>query len=327
MSRYYLGVDLGGTKSHALIADECGRALGFGKAGSGNHETVGYEEMSRVLVEITNQALTGAGIERREIRAAGFGIAGYDWASELPAMQAAIDPLGLECPLELVNDALIGLAAGAEKGWGIAIVAGTGCNCWGWDEQHRTGRVTGYGPAMAEGAGAGDLVAMAVQAVSLAWSRRGKATALSQAMVELVGACDLDDLIEGLCTFRYFVDAPFAPRIFELAEAGDEVAGDLIRQAGEALGSLAVGVIRQLGFHERTFDVILVGRLYDGGAHLVDPLRQVVQAEAPQAHLIRLTAPPVVGGVLLAMDKMGERSVDARVCLIESTCELFHKSI
>ena len=119
-------------------------------------------------------------------------------------MQAAIAPLGLECPLELVNDALIGLAAGAEKGWGIAIVAGTGCNCWGWDEQHHTGRVTGYGPAMAEGAGAGDLVAMAVQAVSLAWSRRGKATALSQAMVELVGARDLDDLIEGLVHFSLF---------------------------------------------------------------------------------------------------------------------------
>ena len=156
MSEYYLGIDLGGTKSHALIADERGQAMGLGKAGPGNHETVGYEEMSRVLLEITNQALTEAAIERSQVRAAGFGIAGYDWESELPAMQAAIDSLGLECPLELVNDALIGLAAGAEKGWGIAVVAGTGCNCWGWDEQRRIGRVTGYGPAMAEGAGAGD---------------------------------------------------------------------------------------------------------------------------------------------------------------------------
>jgi N-acetylglucosamine kinase-like BadF-type ATPase len=327
MSRYYLGVDLGGTKSHALIAGEHGRALGLGKAGPGNHESVGFEEMSHVLVEITNQALTEAGIERSEIRAAGFGIAGYDWDSELPAMQAAIDPLGLKCPLELVNDALIGLVAGAEKGWGIAVVAGTGCNCWGWDEQHRTGRVTGFGPAMAEGAGAGDLVAMAVQAVSLAWSRRGKATTISQVMLELVEARDLDDLVEGLCTFRYYVDASFAPRIFELANSGDEVAGDLINRAGEALGSLAVGVIRQLGFQKRTFDVVLVGSLYDGGALLVDPLRQVVQAEAPQAHLVRLAAPPVVGGVLLAMDKMGERSADAREHLIESTCELFQNTI
>ncbi len=118
------------------------------------------------------------------------------------------------------------------------------------------------------------------------------------------------------------------PRAFSSwLEAGDEVAEDLIQRAGEALGSLAVGVIRQLGFQARTFDVILVGSLYDGGALLVDPLRQVVQAEAPGAHLVRLAAPPVVGGVLLAMEKMGERSASAREHLIETTCELFKDSI
>jgi N-acetylglucosamine kinase-like BadF-type ATPase len=323
VSPYFLGIDLGGTKSHALIADEGGKALGFGKAGPGNHETVGFEEMSRVLVEITDRALAEAGIERREIQAAGFGIAGYDWGSQLPAMQAAIEPLGLECPLEVVNDALIGLAAGTEQGWGVAVVAGTGCNCWGWDERHRIGRVTGCGPSMAEGVGAGDLVAMAVQAVSLAWSRRGKPTAISQAMIEQVGAGDLADLIEGLCTFRYFVDAPFAPRLFELAENGDQVAGELIKQAGEALGDLAVGVIRQLGFESRAFEVVLVGSLFDGGARLVEPLGQVIQAEAPRARLVRLAAPPVVGGVLLAMDKVGKRLPDTRPRLIATTRELF----
>ena len=30
---YFLGIDIGGTKSHALIADEEGRAVGFGQAG------------------------------------------------------------------------------------------------------------------------------------------------------------------------------------------------------------------------------------------------------------------------------------------------------
>ena len=215
MNGYYLGVDLGGTKSHALIADERGNALSLGVGGPGNHETVGYEQMTRVLVDITTQALDAAGISRIQLSAAGFGIAGLDWDSELPAMHAAIAALDLTCPLELVNDAVIGLAAGAEAGWGVAVVAGTGCNCIGRDEQHKIGRMTGYGAAMAEAAGAGELVAKAVQAVSLEWSRRGKPTTISREMIELCGARDLDDLIEGLCTFRYFVDAPFAPRIFD----------------------------------------------------------------------------------------------------------------
>jgi N-acetylglucosamine kinase-like BadF-type ATPase len=319
MAGYYLGVDLGGTKSHALIADEQGRALALGKAGPGNHEVVGYEEMARVLGDITDQALSMAGINRKTLRAAGFGIAGYDWPGELEAMQAAVGTLDLGCPYELVNDALIGLLAGAEAGWGVAVVAGTGCNCWGRDEQHCYGHVTGYGPAMAEGVGAGDLVARAVQAVSLAWSRRGKPTAITQAMIDLCGARDPDDLIEGLCTFRYFVDAPFAPRIFQLAEEGDEVAGDLIRWAGEQLGSLAVGVIRQLGFEERAFDVVLAGRLFDGGICLIEPLSAVIQAQAPDARFVRLEAPPVVGGVLLGMDQVGGWLPGSRERVIATT--------
>ena len=33
--RYFLGVDIGATKSHALIVAENGRAVGFGQGGSG----------------------------------------------------------------------------------------------------------------------------------------------------------------------------------------------------------------------------------------------------------------------------------------------------
>ena len=77
--RYFLGVDTGATKSHALIADECGRALGFGESGPGNYEAVGWDGMRQALHTITHQALASAGIAREQITGAGFGIAGYDW--------------------------------------------------------------------------------------------------------------------------------------------------------------------------------------------------------------------------------------------------------
>ena len=54
---YFLGIDIGGTKSHALIADETGRAVGFGQGGPGNHEVVGYEGLEAMLQHVTHQAL------------------------------------------------------------------------------------------------------------------------------------------------------------------------------------------------------------------------------------------------------------------------------
>ena len=36
MLKYFLGIDIGGTKSHALIADENGQVVGFGRAATGS---------------------------------------------------------------------------------------------------------------------------------------------------------------------------------------------------------------------------------------------------------------------------------------------------
>lgn len=53
--KYCLGVDVSGTKTHALIADEQGVAVGFGEAGPGNHEVVGYEGLAGALRECTQR--------------------------------------------------------------------------------------------------------------------------------------------------------------------------------------------------------------------------------------------------------------------------------
>ena len=41
-----------------------------------------------------------AGIDRREIAGAGFGVGGYDWPGERGATLDAIRTLGLACPVE-----------------------------------------------------------------------------------------------------------------------------------------------------------------------------------------------------------------------------------
>lgn len=303
---YFLGADVGGTKTHVLIADENGRAVGFGQAGPGNHEVVGYEGLASALAAATAQALAQAGVSRDRIAGAGFGVAGFDWPSEEAPTLAAIGTLQLEAPLLAVNDTLLGLVAGAEEGWGVAVVSGTGCNCWGWDKTRRhIGHVTGGGLLFGEAAGASELLLKAVQALAYEWTQRGPATALTPLLVRAWGARDLPDLLEGLMNDRYAIDASAAPLIFQAAALGDAVALDLVRWAGEELGHLAIAVIRQLHFENLAFDVILTGSLFDGSPLLMQTMRQTVQAVAPGARLVRLTVPPVIGAVLLGMEQAG----------------------
>lgn len=55
--RYFLGIDVGSSKTHALIVDENGQCVGFGKAGGGNHQGVGYEGTHRVMQTSFDEAL------------------------------------------------------------------------------------------------------------------------------------------------------------------------------------------------------------------------------------------------------------------------------
>jgi len=304
--QYFLGADLGATKTHTLITDETGVALGFGESGPGNHESIGYDMMFAAMHNGMEQALRGAGLKKTDITGAGFGVAGYDWLSEYDITAQTIDRLSLSAPYKFVNDTVPGLIAGSEEGWGVVVVSGTGSNCRGWDREHkREGRVSGHGVTMGEGAGGTELMYRCMQLVGYAWSKRGPMTKLADALVEYAGAKDLNDLIRGYTTNEFQIGAEAAPIVFRIAHAGDQVARDLIHWAGCELGEMANSVIRQLEFENLVFDVVMTGSMFEGGAMLIEPMRETIHKLAPKARLVRLKTPPVLGAVMLGMEAAG----------------------
>lgn len=303
---YYLGADLGATKTHTLIVDETGRALGFGESGPGNHESAGYDGMFQSMKSGMEQALHAAGLKKEDIAGAGFGVAGYDWPSEAQITAETIRLLGLNAPFTFVNDAVPGLVAGTEEGWGVVVVSGTGSNCRGWDREHkREGRVTGHGVLMGEGAGGTELLHRCMQLVGYAWSKRGPMTALADAIVRHVGAKDLEDLMRGYTTYEFEIGADAAPIVFRTAEDGDSIAQELINWAGCELGEMANAVIRQLDFEDLEFEIVMTGSMFEGGPRLIEPMRHTILKVAPKARLVRLKLPPVLGAVMLGMEADG----------------------
>lgn len=307
INQYYLGVDAGGTKTHALIADETGHVTGFGQAGPGNWEGVGLEGLTRSLSEAISQALDKSKLTIDQIIGCGMGLAGYDWPSQRTMLLKAINPIGLKCQQEIVNDATLGIFAGASDGWGLSVVSGTGCNCRGWSKDlKREGRVVGGGSYWSgEYAGGYDIAARAMRAVTFEWNKRGTATALSPAFIRFNGAKDLDDLIEGVYVHRYKFKPEMIMLVFQIASQGDREALNVIRWAGDELGQLACGVIRQLQLEKENFDVVLIGSLFDGHPLMKEAMADTIHNVAPGARLVRLNAPPVIGGVILGMQLAG----------------------
>jgi len=318
---YFLGMDVGGSKTHALIADEHGQALGFGATGAGNWEVVGYDGLAQALTTVVHQALQMAGIEINQVAGAGIGLGGYDWPCQYQPHLEVIQQLGLSCPFEFANDATLGIWAGASEGWGVSVVAGSGCNVRAVNRDHsRQGRMIG-GAAQWSGEWVGGygVVGRALQAVTREWGRCGPATALTPAFLRRFGAIDLDDLMEGLYLGRYAYEPQDALLVFEIATQGDPCALDVARAVGESLGDMACGGIRQAGLEGETFEVVLIGSLFRGHPLIAETMAQIIQRLAPGARLAHLEVPPVVGGVVRGMQLVGLDTPRLRPHLLEST--------
>ena len=138
------------------------------------------------------------------------------------------------------------------------------------------------------------------------------------------GAKDLDDLIEGLDLGRYHPNARWAEVVFRVGYAGDPIARDVVTWSGHELGELACAVIRQLDLQEEAVQVVQIGGLFNGGPLYVDAVHETVLRLAPRAQFVRLTVPPVIGGVLLGAAAAGIIPGSIRGQLIQSTEALLH---
>jgi N-acetylglucosamine kinase-like BadF-type ATPase len=318
----FLGIDVGSTKTHALIADETGTCIGFGKAWGGNHQGMGYAGLENVLKESFEQARKMAGVSAEQITGAGFGVAGYDFPSDREPHLKAIATLGLSCPVEVVNDGVNGLLAGATRGIGVNVTAGSSNNCRGRNKDGKEGRIVGNGAPFGEYGGAAEIVQRGLQMVNYAWIKRIPPTALTNIFLEEVGAKNEMDLMEGLSNQQYHLFPFLTIEILITARAGDAAAREIIHWAGEELGWLAVSVVRQLGMENNEVEILQSGSVFEAGDIITSPMRDIVLKHCPKAKLIRLDGPPVVGAVILGMEQARFDGYPVRDTMIKTAKEI-----
>ncbi len=320
--KYFLGVDVGSSKTHALIVDETGHCVGFGRSGGGNHQGVGYEGLTDVLRESFSQACETSGVNVASISGAGFGVAGCDFPSDREPHLQAIASLGLSCPVEVVNDGMNGLLAGATRGIGVNVTAGSSNNCRGRGQNGKEGRIVGNGIAFGEFGGAYEIAARGLQMVNYAWIKRIPPTALTQIYIKATGAKDEMDLMEGLSNGSYRLTASLAIRVMEAARQEDSAACDVMEWAGKELGWLAVSVARQIDMENEEVEIIQSGSVFEAGELIMKPMHRLVLRNCPKARLIRLDGPPVVGAVILGMEQTGFDGYAIRQNIIRTAKEL-----
>ncbi len=304
---YVLGVDGGGTKTVALVADFRGNVSGVGASGASNYQTIGLDRAVAVLKEASERAIATAGIAIHKFEVACFGLAGVGRETDRALLLPAIGKLDLADKIILEHDAAIALAGATACRPGIVVLAGTGAMAFGMNGAGEKTRSSGWGNILGDEGGAYYIGRRALADACRAYDGRGQKTALMSKLMEHLGLDDFTDIVKKIYDKEATPQkiASLAPLVSQLAKDGDEVAMTILRNAAEELALAANTVIRCLNMEEREFQVAASGSVFKAGKPLLMPFSESIKSTAPKAEVIHPRFGPAVGAVFLALQEAG----------------------
>jgi N-acetylglucosamine kinase-like BadF-type ATPase len=300
---YFIGVDGGASKTAATVVDEHGKQLGSGLAGASNHLRVGIQEATRNVERAVNVALVEAGIAIRDVEYAYCGIAGSDHPAHREKVIEALRVFFPRGNFIVDTDARIALTGAVGFGAGIVVISGTGSVAFGRNGTGTEGRAGGWGPTLGD-EGSGFWIAReGLSSIVRAHDGRGFATRMTDLLCFEYEMCRPEDLPHFVYATETHVDdiARYGKLVIEAAQAGDDVARDILARAGSELAECVLAIARKLHMADDDFPVAYVGGAFHAGELLLSPMRLRLQRDAPGATLIPPQHSPVEGAAMMAM--------------------------
>jgi N-acetylglucosamine kinase len=299
---HVLGIDVGGSKTVCLLADEAGTVLAVVRGPGANLQAAGELQLEKIVHRVMEDALVG----RDRPAVVCIGIAGVDRDDDARVVSSIMQRISRGARLVVVNDALIALVASAGESPGIVVIAGTGSIAFGRNARGLAARSGGWGHMIGdEGSGywiGREALAAAVREVD----GRGPHTALTEDVLAHFGVQDA----AGLVAIVYNREVPRAnvaslgPIVQRARERGDAVATQILERAADELSLAAASVAARLEMRGDAFPFVLAGSMFRVVPSIVDDLRQRLGEVAPRAEVKLLTAEPATGAVALALAEL-----------------------
>lgn len=251
--KFFLGLDGGGSSTNAVVVNDVFQILGRGVSGASNHYAVGVEVAAQHCREAAQHALLDASrleptLQRRELAAWGFGLAGVRRESDAALMREALHNVTQGKPFVLDHDAAAAQSGAFGGQAGIVLSAGTGAICFGVDKAGARFFADGWGPILGD-EGSGFWIGQeAMKAVCRAHDGRGPKTTLADAVFSTLEVQNPDELVQRIYRTALARDevAKLARAVFDAASAGSTVAGNIKERAARHLSDSAVAVVRAM---------------------------------------------------------------------------------
>jgi N-acetylglucosamine kinase-like BadF-type ATPase len=298
-----LGIDVGGSKTVCLLADDSERIIAQGREEGANLQGAGELALEKVLHSVMETTLDGTGLLPSAIC---LGIAGVDRASDEAVVRSIMTRIGYKARILVVNDALIALQAGVGNAAGIVIVSGTGSIAYGRNENGEASRAGGWGYVLGDEGSGYWIGRLALRAVVRHADGRGRVTSLTPRLLAHFGASRASELIHRVYHEELSPRSIAAvAKYVQLArDEGDMVATAILNRAADELMTAATAVMTQLELGGRAFTFVLAGGMFRAVPWLCDQMQLLLPALAHHSKVTRLNEEPALGAVRLALAEL-----------------------
>lgn len=304
-----IGIDGGGTTTRAVVvrfSSTTLHILGSASALSSNHYSVGLETATRHIAQAADEALQNANLSRDEINAWGLGLAG--------ACTHAEQQLWREQLTETVGTARVVVdedVAAAHSGAfasdnaqcsGVVCIAGTGANSFGVDAEGRRARADGWGPLLGD-RGSGyrigeDALRAACASHDNGFVGEKTRSPLLARILDHFGVDSIDALLPVVYAPSFTKDkiAALVPVVAQCAHDGDQIARELLNNAGRDLAATCASVMSSLKIHR----VSPQGSILQNVALVRRSFEDDLRSRFPNLEIVEARYDAVVGAALLA---------------------------
>jgi N-acetylglucosamine kinase-like BadF-type ATPase len=294
---FFLALDVGGTKTDYLLADET-REIARVRTGTIKRMRTDASTASANLDQALSELTALTGISPQAITRTCIGTAGEtvplvtNWLREAFAARVSGD-------LILLGDVEIALDAAFQGGVGVLAMAGTGSNVAGRMPDGTLVTAGGWGPELADQGSGHKIGREGLRAAFLAHDEQ-RPTILLDAVLDFWQLASIGLLVE----YANSRPSPDFSRLTEVilrcANEGDAVAGEVLRREGEDLAWLVRVVLRRI---QKAPDsstlpsLAFTGSIMEKVQSVRDALIASVRTEFPDLHTLDGAIDPIAGAL------------------------------
>lgn len=298
---YVLGIDGGGTTTTGVIANSSGEVLAKARVGSSNMNSTSKSLVKQELAMLF-KTLQSNKMVYSKVGHVFAGMAGVRDEATKGEMEDVLKLFlhdGINVTVD--TDAITALYSGTLGAPGIVQIAGTGAITYGENAYGKRARAGGWGHLFSDYGSGYSLGKDGLDAAFMSFDGVKEQTAIVPLLLAHYQVEILSDIIQRI--YRHENPkkeiASLSRLVVEAAEAGDQVAKDIINTNGHALGASIASLLSRLFGNDRPekVPVVLTGGIFN----LYDMLKDAIENAIPASVQVDFILPkvvPVCGAVI-----------------------------